>query len=56
VRCSDDSLIVDLMDDRTIYVPMAWYPGLHGATADQRSRWKIAGGGYGIYLPEIDED
>lgn len=56
VRCSDDSLIVDLMDGRTISVPLAWYPRLLGATADQRSHWEIAGGGYGIHWPDIDED
>jgi hypothetical protein len=37
VRCSDDSLIVDLMDGRTISVPLAWYPRLHGATKEQRT-------------------
>jgi hypothetical protein len=25
-------------------------------TAEQRRNWKIAGGGYGIHWPEIDED
>lgn len=55
VRCSDDSLIVDLMDGRTISVPLAWYPRLHGATADQRSHWKVACGGFGIHWPDIDE-
>lgn len=56
VRCNDDSLIVDLMDGRSISVPLAWYPRLHCATSEQRSNWKIAGGGYGIYWPDIDED
>ena len=56
VRCDDDSLIVDLMDGKTISVPLAWYLRLHGATAAQRSHWEIAGGGYGIHWPEIDED
>jgi hypothetical protein len=51
-----DRLIVDLMDGRTISVPLAWYPRLHAATPDQRARWEIAGGGYGIHWPEIDED
>ena len=31
VRCDDDSLIVDLMDGRTIAVPLAWYPRLLAA-------------------------
>ena len=56
VRCDDDSLIVDLMDGRTISVPRAWYPRLAGATPEARAMWEIAGGGYGIHWPEIDED
>jgi hypothetical protein len=51
-----DRLIVDLMDGRTISVPLAWYPRLHAATPDQRARWELAGGGYGIHWPEVDED
>jgi hypothetical protein len=56
VRCDDHSLIVDLMDGRTISVPLAWYPRLAHATAVARGIWEIAGGGYGIHWPEIDED
>lgn len=56
VRCDDDSLIVDLMDGRTISVPLAWYPRLANATPAERAVWEIAGGGYGIHWPEIDED
>jgi hypothetical protein len=51
-----DRLIVDLMDGRTISVPLAWYPRLHAATSSQRAAWEIAGGGYGIHWREIDED
>ena len=56
VRFDADSLIVDLMDGRTISVPLAWYPRLAHATAEQRARWEIAGAGYGIHWPAIDED
>jgi hypothetical protein len=56
VRCTEDSLIVDLMDGRTIAVPLAWYPRLHGATGAQRANWVKCGGGYGIHWPDIDED
>jgi hypothetical protein len=56
VRISDDVLTVDLMDGRTISVPLAWYPRLMNATPKQRERWEIAGAGYGIHWPEIDED
>ncbi|MDA2924649.1 DUF2442 domain-containing protein [Acidobacteria bacterium AH-259-L09] len=56
VRFSEDSLVVDLMDGRTISVPLAWYPRLLAATPEERSNCKVAGGGFGIYWPDIDED
>jgi hypothetical protein len=56
VRVSDDVLSVDLMDGRTITVPLAWYPRLMNATPQQRQRWEVSGAGYGIHWPEIDED
>jgi Protein of unknown function (DUF2442) len=56
VRCSEHSLIVDLMDGRTISVPLAWYPRLLNATPEQRAKWELAGAGFGIHWPEIDED
>lgn len=56
VTVGEDTLTVDLMDGRTISVPLAWYPRLLGATAKQRRNWKIAGGGYGIHWPDLDED
>ena len=36
VRFSDDELIVDLLDGRTISVPLAWYPRLLHAAPEQR--------------------
>jgi hypothetical protein len=56
VRCTEDTLAVDLMDGRTIIVPLAWYPRLLNATPAQRERWQISGGGYGIHWTDLDED
>lgn len=56
VEFTEDMLIVELMDGRTISVPLAWYPKLFNATPEQRSHWEICGGGYGIHWPDIDED
>ncbi len=56
VRFEAERLIVDLMDGRTIAVPLAWYPRLLDATEDQRAVWERAGAGYGIHWPQIDED
>ena len=55
-RCSDDSLIVDLADGRTISVPLAWFPRLLAATQEQRDNWQVSGAGFGIHWPDIDED
>ena len=56
VRLTGDDLIVDLADGRTLSVPLAWYPRLLHATSEQRENWRIAGGGFGIHWPDIDED
>ena len=56
VRFTEDTMSVDLMDGRTITVPLAWYPRLYHAAAEQRENWEVSGGGYGIHWPGIDED
>ena len=56
VRVSEDTLTVDLMDGRTISVPLVWYPRLLSGTAKQRSNWKVCTAGYGIHWPDLDED
>ena len=56
VRSTDDILIVDLLDGRTISVPLVWYPRLLSATPEQRANWRVAGGGFGIHWPDVDED
>jgi Protein of unknown function (DUF2442) len=56
VRFSEDSLSVDLLDGRTITVPLVWYPRLLHASPEQRANWEIVGAGYGIHWPDIDED
>jgi hypothetical protein len=53
---TEDELRVELLDGRTITVPLAWYPRLLHATPEQRAKWEIAGAGYGIHWPAIDED
>ncbi|TVS05918.1 MAG: DUF2442 domain-containing protein [Cyanobium sp. PLM2.Bin73] len=56
VACTEDKLIVDLADGRTISVPLAWYPRLLHATPRERDNWEVAGAGFGIHWPDIDED
>ena len=56
VGFTEDALCVSLRDGRKISVPLSWYPRLLNATPSQRSNWKLAGAGYGIHWPDIDED
>jgi len=56
VRVSGDALTVDLMDGRTISVPLVWYPRLLSGTPKQRSNWQVCAAGYGIHWPDLDED
>ena len=56
VRVTEDDLIVELYDGRTISVPLAWYPRLANAAPEARGNVQVAGAGYGLHWPELDED
>jgi hypothetical protein len=56
VQFTEDTIAVDLIDGRTIVVPLAWFPRLLDATVEQRRNWQLSGAGYGIHWPDIDED
>lgn len=56
VTVTQDTLHVDLSDGRTISVPLAWYPRLLHATADERKNWRLNAKGKGIHWETIDED
>jgi hypothetical protein len=56
VTLSDESLTVDLVDGRSVSVPLAWYPRLTHATPAERDNWRLIGRGEGIHWPDLDED
>jgi hypothetical protein len=56
VSVTGDGLSVDLMDGRSITVPLAWYPRLYDGTVQERNNWRLIGRGAGIHWPELDED
>lgn len=56
VRFDADALIVSLKDGRTLSTPLAWFPRLLNASPDELAHWEIAGGGYGLHWPKLDED
>ena len=56
VTVTDDALVVELSDGRTVSVPLAWYPRLLHGTAGERRGWRLIGGGEGVHWPDLDED
>ena len=56
VSFTKDALVVDLSDGRVLQVPLAWYPRLAKAKANQLKKFEISPAGYGIHWPALDED
>lgn len=56
VEVTNDTVSVALADGRTIAAPLAWYPRLALATAEERNLWRLIAGGRGIHWPAVDED
>jgi hypothetical protein len=56
VRVTKDTLIVDLVDGRTLSVPVSWYPRLAHGTPAEQAEWQLIGRGHGIHWPRLDED
>jgi hypothetical protein len=56
VTFDEDTMWVDLADERRLGVPLAYFPRLLRATTAQRRRCVISGGGIGLHWDELDED
>ncbi len=56
LRFSQESLIVDLADGRSVTLPLSWYPRLVHATKQERENWEMLFDGEGFHWPDLDED
>ena len=56
IEITDDSIIAQLTDGRTISVPLVWSWRLAEATPKQREHYEIIGDGHGVHWPDVDED
>jgi hypothetical protein len=54
VRFTDDSLVFDLVDGRSIRAPLVYYPTLMSATAEQRNDFEIVG--HMVHWIKLDAD
>lgn len=55
VTVTDEKLIVELADGRSLIVPLAWYPRLMSASHEERQNWQLLGDGYAIEWVDLDE-
>jgi hypothetical protein len=55
ITITEEKLIVDLDDGRSLAVPLDWYPRLAYASPQERNNWQLLGGGYAIEWPDLDE-
>jgi Protein of unknown function (DUF2442) len=56
VLVTGDLITFDLVDGRSVSVPLAWSWRLSEATPEQRARFEIIGDGQGVHWPDVDED
>ena len=56
IQVSEDEIIAQLVDGRTISVPLIWSWRLSKASDKERQHFEIIGDGQGIHWPDIDED
>ncbi|SEN23263.1 Protein of unknown function [Loktanella fryxellensis] len=53
-HCDDEMLWVALADGRRLGVPLAWFPRLLNATAEDRAGVKVSP--FGLHWAALDED
>jgi len=56
VSFTENDLVIELVDGRTVTVPLVWFPNLSNATPQQLNNFELLGDGEGIHWPDIDED
>jgi hypothetical protein len=56
LESTDRYLIAHLKDGRILSVPLGWYPRLEYGSPEERSRYELAGDGYAVHWPDLDED
>ena len=56
IQLTEDEIIAQLIDGRTISVPLIWSWRLSEASEAERQNFLILGDGQGVHWPDIDED
>jgi hypothetical protein len=56
VSINTETITVELDDGRTISIPLSWYPRLLHGKVNERTNYRLIGGGSGIHWPDLNED
>jgi len=56
VRVAREGIHVELVDGRSLTVPLSWLPRLYEASERERNEYELLGDGLVIHWPAVDED
>jgi hypothetical protein len=56
VEFTGESMVVHLVDGRSLSVPLEWFPRLQEASPERHANWTLIGAGTGLHWPDLDED
>lgn len=56
ITFTDDALTIELVDNRTLSVPLDWYPRLVHAMEEERNNWELYAEVGHIHWEDLDED
>jgi len=55
INVTEDKLVIELVDGRSLIIPLSWYPRLLNASHQERQNWQLLGDGYAIEWIDLDE-
>ena len=55
INVTDEKLVIELADGRSLIIPLSWYPRLLKASHEERLNWQLLGDGYAIEWLDLDE-
>lgn len=56
VHFTDSDLVVELVDGRSVSLPLGWFPRLSSATPQQLENYEIRVDGEAIHWPDLKEN
>jgi hypothetical protein len=55
INVTEDKLVIELVDGRSLIIPLSWYPRLLNASHQEKQNWQLLGDGYAIEWIDLDE-